>query len=419
MLVSLAIGGSIVLLANVLGTQRRTNDEIREHFQNVAALRHTQALLVDAETGQRGFLLTSDRSFLVPYQQARGQLPDELARLARAGIDGPGQPLESAARAKLSELALTVQLAESGRRDDALARIRTGIGKRYMDEYRAETSRLVAIQQAQLNSAIRRAEGSSVRTYWALGFLLISAVAVLLFGGALLLRTRRLEAEAVRLREVERAERRTALIARELNHRVKNLFSVVLAIIQLASRGSKSPQEAVSRIRERVEALARAHEVSLGDDPTRGFDLESVLRAILAPYISTEAELEIKGPKTELPIMRVTPIGLIVHELATNAVKYGAWSDEAGKVGVRWSVDEAESMNGTPALRMLRLHWDEIRQNPLPEDGTAGFGSRLINAAVAQLDGSITRERGDHGLKISIDAPIIPDDTGPGGMHDR
>jgi two-component sensor histidine kinase len=418
-LVVLAIGISFVLLSSALRMQRQTSDEIHRHFENVLALRHAQALLVDAETGQRGFLLTGEASFLDPYSRARAQLPSELRGLGNIGIDGPGARLQQIASAKLDELDLTLRLARSGQKPAALARVAEGTGKRLMDSYRRETERLVDAQQAQLDDALRRSEAYTVRTYVALGLLMLSAGAVLLLGGALVLRTRRLEAEAVRLREVEQAERQTALIARELNHRVKNLFSVVIAIVQLASRGSTSPKEAVSRIRERVEALARAHEVSLGADPMSGFDLEGLLRTILAPYASNSAELELSGPAIQLPAMRVTPIGLIVHELATNAMKYGAWSMDGGKVSLRWSVGDATRVNDSPTAHILRLQWDETRSHPLEAEGASGFGSRMIGAAVAQLDGSFSKERGDHGLSIVIDAPIIPAQLGKGESDDQ
>jgi two-component sensor histidine kinase len=412
-LVAVAIGASFALLASALRMQRQTSSEIRRHFENVVTLRHAQSLLVDAETGQRGFLLTSNASFLDPYNRAQAQLPSELHHLGNIGIDGPGARLQQIANAKLEELDLTVRLARNGQKPVALARVAEGTGRRLMDAYREETRRLVGEQQRQLDAALQRSEAYTVRTYLALALLLLSAGIVLLLGGTLLLRMRRLEAEGIRLREVEQAERRTALIARELNHRVKNLFSVVLAIVQLASRGSATPKEAVTRIRERIEALARAHEISLGANPMEGFDLQAMLRTILAPYVSSTAELEMSGPALCLPIMRLTPLGLIVHELATNAMKYGAWSKDGGKIALRWSIADEPSTGGQSAVKRLHLQWDEVGTEALLADGAPGFGSRLINAAVAQLDGSVTRERRDHGLSIVIDAPIIPEEIRP------
>jgi two-component sensor histidine kinase len=405
----ITIVASSLLLGGALRTQRLADEQIREHFENVLALRRTQALLVDAETGQRGFLLTGHRDFLAPYSRARVELPTELRALARTAGSASDERLATLGFAKMRELELTLQLTESGHKDAAIAVVAAGKGKGYMDAVRTETARRVAFEQAQINGAILRSERYTTRTYLSLGVLLLASIVLLWLGLSMLLRTQRLEAETVRLREVQEAERRTALVARELNHRVKNLFSIVLAIVQLASRGATSPKDTVARIRERIQALARAHEVSLGSDPLARFDLETMLKTILAPYAADGAELELSGPEIRLPVMRVTPLGLIIHELATNAIKYGAWSAEGGRIAVNWSIgQQSEQVNGTPAACLLRLDWIETGTEPLRADGQLGFGSKLINAAVAQLDGSIARERGEHGLRIVIDAPIIP-----------
>ena len=306
-------------------------------------------------------------------------------------------------------------LTRDGRKGEALELVQNGPGKALMDAIRIENGRLIAIERGRVDAEIKTSETYIARTYLALVLLVVSAAALLWLGLANVLRNQRLESEATRLREVAKAQARTALIARELNHRVKNLFSIVLAIIQLSSRGVTSPKEAIERIRDRVQALARAHEVSLGADPLDDFDFETMLKTLLAPYASGSEELELDGPSIQLPVMRVTPLGLIIHELATNSVKYGAWSSESGKVGVRWSVDDAKPVNGAPSAQMLRLCWEERSSEPLQVDGKKGFGSQLINSAVAQLNGSITRERGDYGLTIFIDAPIVP--TTDGGSH--
>jgi two-component sensor histidine kinase/CHASE3 domain sensor protein len=397
--VLITIAASSLLLANALRTQRQAGDEIRQRFENVLILKQTQSLVVDAETGQRGFLLTSNPNFLEPYDRARAQLPGQLRSLVNARIDAPDDQLQSLMSKKLQELAWTLQLANTGHRDEALAVVNSGSGKAYMDAIRADIGRLSRQQEMQINAAIERSVRYTVQTYLALVLLVVSALALLGLGLSTMLRSQRLEAEAVRLRQVEQAERRTALIARELNHRVKNLFSVVLAIVQLAGRGATTPKEAVTRVRDRVQALARAHDVSLGTDPMGGFELQELLRVTLAPYVSQSAELDLAGPPIHLPVMRATPLGLIIHELATNAIKHGAWSQDGGRVAVTWSVTDPE--------KMLRLDWSESRTNPLELDGTGGFGSQLITAAVAQLDGSLTRERGSNGLRILIEAPIL------------
>ena len=409
---ALAIAAGALLLASALRTQHRTNEEIRQHFETVLDLRGAQASLVDAETGQRGFLLTSDPGYLMPYERARAELPARLNRLVQMQASTPGDRLQSLAAAKMAELAGTVRLVRSGERDAALARVATGKGKGYMDAIRTEVSWRIDRQQRQLETEIRRAESFTTRIYLALGLVLVACLVLVWFVVTMVWRTGRLEAETQRLREVEAAERRTALVARELNHRVKNLFSIVLAIVQLAGRGTATPKEAITRIRERVQALARAHEVSLGDDPMAGFDLEAMLSAILTPYALDGAALELSGPPVKLPPMRVTPLGLIVYELATNAVKYGAWTGDGGTVAVRWSVANGMVEHENGGLRRLRLSWIESRRTPLAADAGSGFGSRMIDAAVAQLNGSLVKQREDHGLTITIEAPIIPAEQG-------
>lgn len=197
------------------------------------------------------------------------------------------------------------------------------------------------------------------------------------------------------------------LAVRELSHRVKNLFSVVLAIVQLGGRGAATPADAITRIHSRIQALARAHAVSLGHELLQSVDLAALLRATLSPYDRGDSSLELAGPPAELPTMRVTPLGMIMHELATNAVKYGAWRSPGGKVAVRWRV-HAPAKNTNQALSILHIEWDEACETPLDHVvGKDGFGSRLFQAAVQQLDGRFTRERRLEGMQVTLDAPIV------------
>ena len=396
---------AVLLLTFAVQRQHQADGDIRQKLESVLTLRRTQALIVDAETGQRGFLLTSDPSFLEPYEQAQRALPGELRQLAASDIGQQSIPLQTLIKYKMRELDATLAMIRAGRREAALSLVEAGTGRKYMDAIRADCSQRIREERARIVASIERSEQFTSRIYAALSLLIFCAAVLLWLVTSMFLQTRQLEVETVRLREVAAAERRTALIARELNHRVKNLFSIVLAIIQLASRGTSTPKEAVGRIRERIQALARAHEVSLGSDPMGRFDLETLLRTILAPYASGNSTIEIGGPQVLLPVMRVTPIGLIVHELATNALKYGAWSVDGGRLSISWLVrDDEEGAD----VHVLQLDWNEYCREPVGPDGTKGFGSRLIDAAIAQLDGRIVRERGEHGLNITIEAPIVP-----------
>jgi two-component sensor histidine kinase/CHASE3 domain sensor protein len=402
--VLVAIVAASLLLGSSLRSQRATAADITRSFEDTLTLRRTLRLLVDAETGQRGFLLTGKPGFLEPYERARRLIPSQLDRLVERRLVAADGPLMSRSERKLAELSRTVALAQSGRRSQALAIVASEDGKHDMDAIRTEVSTLTRLEQAHIERALQQSEDVTRQTYVGLAVLAAAGVAILWLGVAMLLRAGRLESETARLHEVEQAERRSSLIAKELNHRVKNLFAVILALVQLASRGATTPKEAVHRISERLQALARAHEIALGTNPMDWFDLEALLAAILAPYASGGGELEMSGPAVEIAPSQITPISLIVHELATNALKYGAWSDAGGAVLLTWSRLAPDTDSEQP---LLRLAWEERADSPVSKDGAAGFGSRMIKASVAQLDGRFARKRTGRGLSFTIDVPVI------------
>lgn len=398
------------LITGVVVTLREQHDlgsEISLSFRQAVALREALGLAVDAETGQRGYLLTSNPAYLEPYAKAREEIPRHLHGLEASGLLQPGGVTQRLFTAKLAELERTIQLNLRGRRDEALQIVRSGAGKEMLDKIREQVAGDVIKQRDKLKSSLDRSARLSSRLVILVSALGFCAVLLALLGMSLLLRNAALEAEAVRLRAVAAAEHETQLLVRELRHRVKNLFSVVLAIVQLGARGASSTREAVGRIETRIEALARAHEVSLGQEDLKTADLATLIRAILSPYDTSGGRLELEGPDVELPSMRVTPIGMIMHELATNAMKYGAWLMPTGKVSIFWRVDR----NSTALDSPLNLHLEWKETCDLPEDGTAaedGFGTRLILAAARQLDGKLKRHLDAGGMHVTLDAPIVP-----------
>ena len=411
----LTIAAAVVVAMLVIGAaintalreQNRSAANVSAAFENALVLGQVLRLAVDAETGQRGYLLTNEPSYLEPYTRARIELPRQLAALAAVGLAPPGGALQALSRAKLAELDQTVRLAHLGQRPVAMRLVLSGSGKQQLDALRVLTAAGVQEQRRQIAAALQSSNQRSSRIYLLLSVLGVCALALVVLGMLLTLRNVGLEAEARRLHAVEAAERQTQLVVRELSHRVKNLFSVVLAIVQLGGRGAATPADAITRIQSRIQALARAHAVSLGHELLQSADLAALLRATLSPYDRGDSSLELAGPQVELPTMRVTPLGMIMHELATNAVKYGAWRSPGGKVAVRWRVD-APTKNTNQAFPILHLEWEELCEFPLDDvAGQEGFGSRLFQAAVQQLDGRFSRERRPEGMRVTLDAPIV------------
>lgn len=156
--------------------------------------------------------------------------------------------------------------------------------------------------------------------------------------------------------ERKQAEERQRLLLREMDHRMKNLFALAGSLVGMSVRDAASPQELASIVQERLSALARAHALTMPKDSAAGSNdsvrLHVLLRTILAPYEGAgggDDRLRINGDDVTLPGNAMTTIALILHELATNAAKYGALSSPSGTVTV-----ECVAKKDT-----LALIWDE------------------------------------------------------------
>lgn len=199
--------------------------------------------------------------------------------------------------------------------------------------------------------------------------------------------------------ERKQAEERQRLLLREMDHRMKNLFALAASLVGMSVRDAASPQELASIVQERLSALARAHALTMPKDSVAGNNdsvrLHVLLRTILAPYEGAGGghdRLRIIGDDVILPGAAMTTIALILHELATNAAKYGALSSPSGTVAV-----ECVAKKDT-----LALIWEERggpRSNEPREDG---FGSLLGRLASGQLGGTIEREWRPEGLRVTV-----------------
>ncbi len=186
-------------------------------------------------------------------------------------------------------------------------------------------------------------------------------------------------------------------VMRELNHRVKNLFAVIRALIKMTARGQTEVPTLVHNLDQRISALAAAHVVSLGHDTKNGAPLDELLRAVLTAYPADPASLRIEGCPLWLPQDHITPMGLILNELATNALKYGAWSTPEGLVTISWS------LSGKDGARLLILDWREHSPGFEPPDTEKrGFGSQLLDLSVRQMAASVSRRFGPEGLQLSL-----------------
>lgn len=170
--------------------------------------------------------------------------------------------------------------------------------------------------------------------------------------------------------ERKRGEEQRRLLVNELNHRVKNTLAVVQSIANQTLRNAESLPEAARALSSRLVSLAKAHDI-LTQENWVGADLEELADAALSPHASL-GRFELSGPPVRLPPSQALSLAMAFHELATNAIKYGALSMEKGTVAIRWSVEESV------AGKRLRIEWRE-RDGPAVSAPTRkGFGTRML-----------------------------------------
>ncbi|WP_230530133.1 sensor histidine kinase [Microvirga roseola] len=202
-----------------------------------------------------------------------------------------------------------------------------------------------------------------------------------------------------------RGEEARQLLVRELNHRVKNLFAMASGMVALTARTAETPKQMASTLRGRLDALARAHELIrpaiTGALPAEGeTSVEEIVRAILAPHIDQDvpSQMIVEGEPVRIGARAATGLTLVLHELATNASKYGALSVTGGRLHIGWTIQG-------PVLMLL---WQE--ENGPPIDGepeSEGFGSQLARKSVTgQLGGEIAHDWRREGLQVRIRLPL-------------
>jgi two-component system CheB/CheR fusion protein len=196
----------------------------------------------------------------------------------------------------------------------------------------------------------------------------------------------------------KRWEERQQMLLRELSHRVKNTLAVVQAIARQSQRTSATPQEFVQRFEGRIDALASAHNLLMQSE-WAGADLEGLARQQLGAYATESgSRVRIEGPAILLPPDLATPLGLVLHELATNAAKFGALSAPAGTIDLSWNVTPSDRSSA------LKLVWREAGGPPMKPPGKAGLGSSLIDGAIPEA--SVERVFNHDGLICTITIPL-------------
>jgi PAS domain S-box-containing protein len=204
--------------------------------------------------------------------------------------------------------------------------------------------------------------------------------------------------------ERRRTAQRQSMLVGELNHRVKNALAIVQSLVQASLRQATSrPAQAMAQtLAERLQALHRAHDLLL-ESQWSGASLKAMVERELDPYRREGGpKILIKGSDVLLPPQCTSIIAMTLHELATNAVKYGALSSNAGQLGLSWKT--------TRGNRLL-LTWEERAtiQQPVPTRRSGGFGMQLIDKGIRHnLGGDTKVEFRPTGLYVELNVPLEP-----------
>jgi two-component sensor histidine kinase len=204
----------------------------------------------------------------------------------------------------------------------------------------------------------------------------------------------------------KRADLQRELLLAELNHRVKNTLAVVQGIAHQTFKDSDASHEARTAFEGRLFALSVAHSL-LTQANWENASLEELATDALNVGAPNRARVSLSGPPVLLPPKEAVAIVMALHELCTNAVKYGALSNDTGRIELGWNRAEGHEPR-------LKLVWREHGGPAVSPPKRRGFGSLLLERTLAQdLDGSVTTEFHPEGLVCSIDAPLPSNGGGP------
>lgn len=194
------------------------------------------------------------------------------------------------------------------------------------------------------------------------------------------------------------------LLTRELNHRVKNLFAIANGMVSMTARTAKDPKDMANALRGRLSALSRAHELvqpvsaaDVGAGPD--VELARLIEAVLEPYRQAgQNKIAIEGPSVLVGSNTTTSLALVLHELATNAAKYGCLSTPDGQLSIQWTLQEEN----------VDFLWTETCGPCIESPPTfEGFGTQLSQRSITgQLGGTLDRDWRPEGLCVHMTLPL-------------
>lgn len=431
-LVMLAAVSALIL---VEGINRQINDVLHTYEVRNQA-RELSIALSEAESSERGFLLTRDQSYLEPYRRSAASMGTRLLSLTSITQDDPQQAarvrsIAAGIVARADEMARTIELVEAQRAGDARTLIETGEGERLMDDLRTMLGQFITEENQKLFERNQRIDDSR---RWLVGAIIAALAGAVLLAYTLFIRAQRevralarskdllrsenevLEAHVLdrtqALEEArahaERERQRVEALLQDANHRIGNSLATVSSLLGLQLLRSKSDEvrAALEAARSRVHAIASAHRrLRLGDDlETASADefLEAVLEDIATTATDAKA-VTMEGHFDPIVVgaRDATTIGILAGELVTNALKHAFPNGRAGTIVVTLRRDAS----GVPILSVVD---DGVGLAGGHDPEESGLGSVIVKQLASQFGGEPRYEHGANGgLSVSVPLPGI------------
>jgi PAS domain S-box-containing protein len=209
-------------------------------------------------------------------------------------------------------------------------------------------------------------------------------------------------ASFVDLTKQKQEQAQSTMMIDELNHRVKNTLSTVQSIVWQALRNAADPEAIRKYIESRLFALSRSHDL-LTREHWEGAGLRDLIKEAMEPFGIANGRADrfvVTGKNIRIPPNATLALGIAFHELATNAVKYGAFSNESGSILIAWAIEPA------PKGNRLVLCWQEKNGPAVKPPSRKGFGSRVIERGLAhELNGKVHLDYRSGGVVCTIDFP--------------
>jgi len=204
--------------------------------------------------------------------------------------------------------------------------------------------------------------------------------------------------------ERKQAEARQKLLIDELNHRVKNTLATVQSLAAQTARGTDTPEEFRQAFEGRLIALSQAHD-QLTRRHWQSADLRDIVTGATGPHLShPQEQLRLEGEAITVSPRIALTLALVLHEMTTNAAKYGALSLHEGRIEISWLVEPRPTKSS-----LLHIEWRERNGPSVEAPARPGFGSRFIQGSVtAELRGTVRMDFDPDGLRCVIDIPLDP-----------